>query len=262
MAHHAAASGDVALFERLVQDQLEENRHAKRFPLMWLFGGKSNTKLISNSNQRLMVTSFNSYGFAPIHTAAFHGHTNVIDILIGKLNVDVNQPSQNDNNWTFPLHLSILCNHVACVKLLLLKHRANPWLRDGDGWDAWEIASRSGHRRCLVLLNTFHKRQSEQCFGIVEAGLCTFRASHSSSQPPALLVDCLNCNLYKQPSKFGTSSDSALVPRKIKIHHGKGLIPYGPWDVESGIAIHEAPTYSSLDLPSSNRLDTSDNSLI
>lgn len=261
MAHYAAAEGDAKFFESFLdRDSVEEKtlkrKTSRRLSLLLssIIGSRS-----SQQHQKTTAEDpsfgFNEYGFAPIHAAAFHNHAEVIKLLTFDPSPfplsDPNQPTKTKHH-SLPLNLAISQNSRHALKQLL-KSGANPWLRDGDGMDAFEMAVRCGRRRCLSVLNQYARKKSEECLGVVYGGSCyeiVDSACHSADN--IKLLDCTNCD--NDQDQAMNKSDSCLILAKKPncTHHVRKTIPYGPWDVECGRVLEQdlrALSDSDIDCP-------------
>jgi len=78
-------------------------------------------------NQKaLIANSINKEGWTPLHFAAYSGHSEILEILIRKL--DANVDSQNKLGQT-PLHLACKKSHKKVIERLLLA-KANTEIKD------------------------------------------------------------------------------------------------------------------------------------
>ena len=70
------------------------------------------------------------HGHRPLHVAALHGWSDVVDILIDrKATVDA-----RDKRGRTPLHYASLNNHIDCIRVLLDHGLSDIKLTDNDSW--------------------------------------------------------------------------------------------------------------------------------
>ncbi|XP_058718088.1 ankyrin repeat domain-containing protein 16-like [Poecile atricapillus] len=124
-------------------------------------------------------------GDSLLHHAARSGHRDVLEFLIQEIGMD---PEVANGDYKRPIHEAASMGHQECVSFLLergasvdclkkgdwtplmmactrknleviktlVEHRANPLLRNKDGWNCFHIASREGHPEVLrFLLDVF-----------------------------------------------------------------------------------------------------------
>jgi ankyrin repeat protein len=93
----------------------------------------------------------NQCGQTPLHTAsAFRAEPSAVELLI-QVGSDVNQKTlANCNAWT-PLH-GATARDSAGIVAVLLKHGADPTVRDGRGLTALEVAERGGYVEAAKVL--------------------------------------------------------------------------------------------------------------
>ncbi|XP_038054135.1 ankyrin repeat domain-containing protein 16-like [Patiria miniata] len=87
-------------------------------------------------------------GKRALHEAAASGNGNCVTFLLSSSGVLVDPLKRAD--WT-PLHLACTKADKDVIKQLI-EHKANPRLRNKDGWNAFHIAAREGHVEILSYL--------------------------------------------------------------------------------------------------------------
>jgi hypothetical protein len=105
--------------------------------------------LMSKDEKREKINSFNRHGFTPLHSALFHDHYEMVELLL-KNGADATCPA-NREHWTFPLHLAAIRGTVRLIRLLL-NAGADPFLCDWDGALASQIASTSDNKHTATYL--------------------------------------------------------------------------------------------------------------
>ena len=93
-------------------------------------------KIIKNNNK--LVNNVNQFGMTPLHGAAFHGHLEIVEILL-KYDADPNHPSSG-SKYTFPLHLATSRLHRPIIEILLVEGSADPSVKDYLGHTALDVA--------------------------------------------------------------------------------------------------------------------------
>jgi len=109
-----------------------------------------------------LVDAYSVDGFQPLGLAAFFGHKEAADYLIGA-GAPVNAPSNNPLKVT-PLHSAVAGNHFALAELLL-KCGADPNLRQSGGFTPLHAAAQNGDLdliRILLINGGDLKVQSDQ----------------------------------------------------------------------------------------------------
>lgn len=93
------------------------------------------------------INCTSDFGEAPIHTAIFEGHSDVIRVLLDDTRLDINKPSYNiDFNNETPLHIACKIGNVNIVKQLLQcpSINVNAVTMD-DHWTPLHFACSEGH---------------------------------------------------------------------------------------------------------------------
>uniref|UniRef100_A0AAV1U5X0 Ankyrin repeat protein n=1 Tax=Peronospora matthiolae TaxID=2874970 RepID=A0AAV1U5X0_9STRA len=94
----------------------------------------------------------NEAGNLPIHTAAYHGHVDILTILLThKVDVNVTCPRQNS-----PLHYAAAQSRDEAVRFLV-DNGANPALRNRQGRTAYDVAKGDNIRQYLLPLQFRHE---------------------------------------------------------------------------------------------------------
>ncbi|MGV8120037.1 MAG: ankyrin repeat domain-containing protein [Candidatus Xenobiia bacterium LiM19] len=93
------------------------------------------------------LSTKNDKGWLPLHTAAYHGHLQIAELLISK-GADVQ--ARRSEGWT-PLHLAALHGH-SDIAGLFLKYDANPDIRKDDLSTPLHMGAQGGHREVVELL--------------------------------------------------------------------------------------------------------------
>lgn len=81
-------------------------------------------------------------GWTPLHWTCFKGHIDVVRVLLGHNNVDVN--AKTDDDYT-PLHWACIHDHADVVRELLKHDKINVNIKDKDGWTPLHEACCAGH---------------------------------------------------------------------------------------------------------------------
>lgn len=89
----------------------------------------------------------NDRGWLPLHTAAYHGHLQIAEILVSQ-GADVQ--ARRSEGWT-PLHLAALHGH-SDIAGLFLKYDANPDVQKDDLSTPLHMGAQGGHREVVELL--------------------------------------------------------------------------------------------------------------
>ena len=127
--YDAAERGDAAEVQTLLE------RNAESWLWLKMFSSAVNTQFAKAAN-----------GWAALHTASFHGHHNVVAVLLAWKTIDVNL--RDSNGWT-PLLVASRAGHVAVVKALLQDGRVDVNVPNNLGaTPLWEAAH---HRHLHVL---------------------------------------------------------------------------------------------------------------
>ncbi len=93
------------------------------------------------------LSAKNNKGWMPLHTAAYHGHLQIAELLISQ-GADVQ--ARRSEGWT-PLHLAALHGH-SDIAGLFLKYDANPDVRKDDLSTPLHMGVQGGHREVVELL--------------------------------------------------------------------------------------------------------------
>ena len=88
-------------------------------------------------------------GWTPLMVASLEGQSKIVELLLQK-GIDPN--GLNTKNGRTALSQASQCSHYDTVELLL-KAKANPNIKDSDGFTAIEIAHANGHSRIVQLLD-------------------------------------------------------------------------------------------------------------
>jgi ankyrin repeat protein len=75
-------------------------------------------------------------GTTPLILASMVGHAEIVKIIIEEGKVD---PNERDMYQNTPLHAAVVNNHTEVVKILL-RHRADPWAVESNGWTPLHVA--------------------------------------------------------------------------------------------------------------------------
>ncbi|CEG41283.1 tankyrase-1 isoform x1 [Plasmopara halstedii] len=106
--------------------------------------------------QKVDPNAKNDAGNLPIHTAAYHGRVDFLEILI-TYNVDVNAMCPRQNA---PLHYAAAQSHYDAVKFLV-NHGANPALRNRSNRTPYDVAKGDNIRQYLLPLQFRHEDPNE-----------------------------------------------------------------------------------------------------
>ena len=96
------------------------------------------------------VHSVGELGGGPIRAAAQHGHVQCIHELI-KCGADV---YLQDNNMENSLHVATVFNSAACVKILVQDYGVSPNIKNKDGHTALHLAAAEGNLETIKLLTS------------------------------------------------------------------------------------------------------------
>lgn len=111
--------------------------------------GRTATVLADIDRDPLLLETYSSDGWTPLHLAAFFGHLDLAASLLDR-GADVNARSTNGLNNT-PLHAAAAGGHTELVGLLLKRGAAVNTRQEG-GWTALHAAAQSGNRQMLEIL--------------------------------------------------------------------------------------------------------------
>lgn len=107
-------------------------------------------------DQKIDPNAKNTAGNLPIHTAAYFGRVDFLEILLAR-NVDVNVMCPRQNS---PLHFAAAQSRDDAVKFLV-SHGANPALRNRSGRTPYDVASGDNIRQFLLPLQFRHEDPRE-----------------------------------------------------------------------------------------------------
>jgi hypothetical protein len=110
---------------------------------------KKMIKMIPPSLRSKRLDAFNRYGFTPLHSAIFHDHCDVVEVLLS-FGADATLPAHR-NQFTYSLHLAAIRCGAKMIRLLL-NSGADPFLFDWDGLTPKQIAIMSGNRPVVGIL--------------------------------------------------------------------------------------------------------------
>ena len=103
--------------------------------------GKINNILRLLARDPQLVNAYAADGFQPLGLACFFGHLDVADYLI-KAGAPINSPSRNELRAA-PIHSAAAAGHANIVELLL-KHKADPNVREQNGYTPLHAAAQNG----------------------------------------------------------------------------------------------------------------------
>ena len=103
--------------------------------------GKINNILRLLARDPQLVNAYAVDGFQALGLASYFGHEDVVDYLV-KAGAPVNSPSRNDLNAA-PIQSAAAAGHTEIVKLLL-KHKADPNIREQGGYTPLHAAAQNG----------------------------------------------------------------------------------------------------------------------
>ena len=103
------------------------------------------------------LNSYSHDGWTALHLAAFFGHAETVECLLG-LGADWTLLAQNGNGNT-PLHAALAAQCHEAAKLLLEKHGTNINIPDKSGWTPLHLASANGD---LVLAEELVQRGADR----------------------------------------------------------------------------------------------------
>jgi serine/threonine protein kinase len=93
------------------------------------------------------LSAKNDKGWMPLHTAAYHGHLQIAELLIAQ---GANVQARRSEGWT-PLHLAALHGHTALAGLLL-RYDADPGAKKDDLSTPLHMGAQGGHAEVVELL--------------------------------------------------------------------------------------------------------------
>ena len=111
--------------------------------------GKINNILRLLARDPQLVNSYAADGFQALGLASYFGHYDVVEYLL-KAGAPVNVPSRNDLRAA-PIQSAAAAGHVKIVELLL-KHKADPNVREQGGYTPLHAAAQNGDRNMIGTL--------------------------------------------------------------------------------------------------------------
>jgi uncharacterized protein len=111
--------------------------------------GKINNILRLLARDPQLVNAYAGDGFQALGLASYFGHFDVVEYLI-KAGAPVNFPSRNDLKAA-PIQSAASAGHVKIVGLLL-KHKADPNMREQGGYTPLHAAAQNGDREMIRTL--------------------------------------------------------------------------------------------------------------
>jgi uncharacterized protein len=111
--------------------------------------GKINNILRSLARDPQLVNAYAEDGFQALGLASYFGHYDVADYLI-KAGAPVNSPSRNDLKAA-PIQSAASAGHAKIVDLLL-KHKADPNIREQGGYTPLHAAAQNGDLEMIRIL--------------------------------------------------------------------------------------------------------------
>jgi uncharacterized protein len=103
--------------------------------------GKTNQIARHLARDPLLVNSYSCDGYQPLGLACYFGHYKTAEYLI-KAGAVINSPSRNSIGAT-PILSATAAGHVKIV-MLLIKHNANPNVRENNGFTPLHAAAQNG----------------------------------------------------------------------------------------------------------------------
>jgi uncharacterized protein len=97
-----------------------------------------------------LTEAWSSDGFTALHLAAFFGHADAVELLLGR-RADVHAVARNAELRVAPLHSAAAGGHAEIVRVLL-EHGADPNARQGGGFTPLHSAAQNGDRDSLEAL--------------------------------------------------------------------------------------------------------------
>ena len=107
------------------------------------------------SEQSATVNSFSPDGFAPVALAAYFGHPDIVETLIGA-GADVNAQARNPMKVA-AIHAAVSARNVGCVELLL-RSGADPNLAQQEGFTPMKAAVANKDEAIIKLLEAHGAR--------------------------------------------------------------------------------------------------------
>jgi uncharacterized protein len=111
--------------------------------------GKINNILRLLARDPQLVNAYAEDGFQALGLACYFGHVDVAEYLV-KAGAPVNSPSRNDLKAA-PIQSAAAAGHVKIVELLL-KHKADPNIREQGGYTPLHAAAQNGDREMIRTL--------------------------------------------------------------------------------------------------------------
>lgn len=111
--------------------------------------GKINNILRLLARDPQLVNAYATDGFQALGLASYFGHYDVVEYLL-KAGAPVNSPSRNDLRAA-PIQSAAAAGHAKIVELLL-KHKADPNVREQGGYTPLHAAAQNGDREVIRAL--------------------------------------------------------------------------------------------------------------
>ena len=111
--------------------------------------GKINNILRLLARDPQLVNAYAEDGFQALGLASYFGHFDVVDYLV-KAGAPINSPSRNDLKAA-PIQSAAAAGHAKIVGLLL-KHKADPNIREQGGYTPLHAAAQNGDREMIRTL--------------------------------------------------------------------------------------------------------------
>jgi len=111
--------------------------------------GKINNIIRLLARNPLLVSAYAEDGFQPLGLACFFGHIDSAEYLV-KAGAQVNAHSHNELG-TAPIHSAVAGGHRKIVKMLL-DHRADPNIREHNGYTPLHAAAQNGDEEMIRTL--------------------------------------------------------------------------------------------------------------
>ena len=111
--------------------------------------GKINNIIRLLARNPLLVSAFAEDGFQPLGLACFFGHLDSAEYLV-KAGAPINALSHNETGAA-PIHSAAAGRHRKIVKMLL-DHRADPNIREQNGYTSLHVAAQNGDEEMIRTL--------------------------------------------------------------------------------------------------------------